>query len=144
MFAAQPAPAATTSGTATSAPKPLTLDQIAALKLGGKCWGEVFEQMKAKGLVTEKNLGQVVKAYEEKVNAAKHEEKEAAHDADKEPADKARAPKDAKGKDAEAQKVSSPQDRRPDAGRDALRSSGTTLGSGHGIGSPGGRGGGRR
>jgi len=38
---------------------PLTLDQIAAKKQHTG-WGEVFKQMKAQGLVTDKNLGQAV------------------------------------------------------------------------------------
>jgi hypothetical protein len=37
----------------------LTLDQIAAKK-GGEGWGGVFKDMKSQGLVTAKNLGQVV------------------------------------------------------------------------------------
>ena len=40
--------------------KPLSLDQIAALKQGGRGWGQVFKEMKAKGLVQDKNLGQAV------------------------------------------------------------------------------------
>jgi len=39
---------------------PLTLDQIAAKKQSGQGWGQVFKDMKAQGLVQEKNLGQVV------------------------------------------------------------------------------------
>ena len=37
----------------------LTLDQIAARK-GAEGWGRVFKDMKSQGLVTAKNLGQVV------------------------------------------------------------------------------------
>ena len=48
------------SGAAT----PLTLDQIAAKKKGHTGWGEVFKQMKAQGLVTDKNLGQAVSNFE--------------------------------------------------------------------------------
>ncbi len=47
-----------------SSPKAQTLDQIAAMKQGHEGWGEVFKQMKAQGLLTEKNLGQVVSRYE--------------------------------------------------------------------------------
>jgi hypothetical protein len=47
------------SGAAT----PLTLDQIAAKKRHTG-WGEVFKQMKAQGLVTDKNLGQAVSNFE--------------------------------------------------------------------------------
>ena len=55
---------AQTTSTAPNAPKPLTLDEIAAKKRGHEGWGEVFKDMKAQGLVTEKNLGQVVKTFE--------------------------------------------------------------------------------
>ena len=51
------------TSTAANAPKPLTLDEIAAKKQGHEGWGEVFKDMKEKGLVTEKNLGQVVSNY---------------------------------------------------------------------------------
>jgi len=53
----------TTAGTAT-APKPLTLDEIAAKKQAGTGWGRVFKDMKAQGLVQDKNLGQVVSRYQ--------------------------------------------------------------------------------
>ena len=42
-------------------PAPLNLDQIAALK-SKNGWGKAFKHMKAEGLVSEKNLGQVVSA----------------------------------------------------------------------------------
>lgn len=61
LFAAQKPP----SGTA-----PLTLDQIAAMKQSGKGWGEVFKEMKAQGLVPDKNLGQAVSAYSRQQKAA--------------------------------------------------------------------------
>jgi hypothetical protein len=48
---------------APNGPQPLSLNQIAALK-GQEGWGEVFKQMKADGLVNEKNLGEVVSSYE--------------------------------------------------------------------------------
>jgi len=51
--------AQSTSGGAT----PLTLDQIAAKKKHTG-WGEIFKQMKAQGLVTDKNLGQAVSTFE--------------------------------------------------------------------------------
>jgi len=51
--------AQTTSGGAT----PLTLDQIAAKKKHTG-WGEIFKQMKAQGLVMDKNLGEVVSSFE--------------------------------------------------------------------------------
>ena len=47
-----------------NAPKTLTRDEIAAKKQGHEGWGEVFKDMKAQGLVTQKNLGQVVKSFE--------------------------------------------------------------------------------
>jgi hypothetical protein len=39
----------------------LTLDQIATQKRERGGWGRVFEDMKSQGLVTAKNLGQVVR-----------------------------------------------------------------------------------
>lgn len=51
--------AQSTSGGAT----PLTRDQIAAKKKHTG-WGEIFKQMKAQGLVTDKNLGQAVSSFE--------------------------------------------------------------------------------
>lgn len=48
-----------TDGTTT----PLTLDEIAAQKQGGRGWGEVFKDMKSKGLLEQKNLGQAVSDY---------------------------------------------------------------------------------
>ena len=44
----------------SSTAKPLSRDDIAAMKMQGKGWGEVFKDMQSKGLVKEKNLGQVV------------------------------------------------------------------------------------
>jgi hypothetical protein len=43
--------------------QPLSMNQIAALK-SQEGWGEVFKQMKAEGLVNEKNLGQVISSYQ--------------------------------------------------------------------------------
>ena len=48
----------TTTGTRTTAPKTLTLDEIAAMKTNGPGWGQVFDQMKAQGLVQVEDLGQ--------------------------------------------------------------------------------------
>jgi hypothetical protein len=70
LFDAQvpPSPAtprtAGTTGVTAPAPKPLTLDQIAAMKQGGQGWGQVFQTMKAQGLVQDRNLGQVVSRYQ--------------------------------------------------------------------------------
>lgn len=41
----------------------LTLDEIAARKQSGQGWGQIFNNMKAQGLVQEKNLGQTVSKY---------------------------------------------------------------------------------
>jgi hypothetical protein len=54
----------------TSASTLLTLDEIAAKKQGGPGWGEVFKQMKTQGLLTQKNLGQVVNSFERQHNEA--------------------------------------------------------------------------
>ncbi len=45
-------------------PKTLTQEQIAELRQGHKGWGQVFKAMKAQGLLTQKNLGQVVRSFE--------------------------------------------------------------------------------
>ena len=59
---------ALTTGTTTTstAPKTLTLDEIAAMKQSGRGWGNVFKDMKAQGLVQDKNLGQVVSRYSQR------------------------------------------------------------------------------
>jgi hypothetical protein len=44
----------------TAATKPLSLDEIAVLMLGGMGWGKVFDEMKSQGLVQDRNLGQAV------------------------------------------------------------------------------------
>ncbi|MGH7357117.1 MAG: hypothetical protein ACRELS_21375 [Candidatus Rokuibacteriota bacterium] len=53
----------TTGVTNATTPEPLTLDQIAQRKLDGQGWGVIFKDLKAQGLVTTKNLGQTVSAY---------------------------------------------------------------------------------
>jgi hypothetical protein len=50
---------------------PLTLDQIAAAKQRGDGWGNVFKDMKARGLVGDKNLGQVVSRFERRHGTAR-------------------------------------------------------------------------
>jgi len=55
---------AQTQSTAPNAPKPLTLDEIAMKKKGHEGWGEVFKEMKKQGLVSQKNLGEVVSSFE--------------------------------------------------------------------------------
>lgn len=52
--------AQTTGSGGTTTTQPLTLDEIAAKKQSGQGWGNVFKDLKAQGLVQEKNLGQVV------------------------------------------------------------------------------------
>jgi hypothetical protein len=47
-----------------SGAKTLTLDEIAAQKQNGVAWGQVFSAMKSRGLLREKDLGQVVTRYE--------------------------------------------------------------------------------
>ena len=51
-------------GSSTTASKTLSLDEIAAQKQNGTAWGQVFSAMKARGLLLEKTLGQVVTRYE--------------------------------------------------------------------------------
>jgi hypothetical protein len=58
----KPAPA---PGTSSATPKTLTLDQIAAMKQQGTGWEHVFRQMRGQGLLTEKNIGQVMTRYNE-------------------------------------------------------------------------------
>src|SRR3989442_16021574 len=48
----------------------LTPDQIAEMK-GREGWGRVFKQMKEQGLLTQKNLGQVVSNFERQHNEAR-------------------------------------------------------------------------
>src|SRR6266850_2017200 len=56
--------AAAPTPTTAAAPKALTVDQIAAMKQNGRGWGQIFQTMKAQGLLTDKNLGQVVSRYQ--------------------------------------------------------------------------------
>ena len=48
------------SPSSASGPKPLTLDQISAMKQNGTGWQYVFRQMRAQGLLAEHNIGQVM------------------------------------------------------------------------------------
>src|SRR3990167_9125961 len=67
LFEAQTTATTPTGTTGTStAPKTLTLDEIAAMKQSGQGWGNVFKDMKAQGLVQDKNLGQVVSRYSQR------------------------------------------------------------------------------
>jgi hypothetical protein len=61
--ASKPAPASPATSSATA--KTLTLDQIAAMKQQGTGWEHVFRQMRAQGLLTDKNIGQVMTRYNE-------------------------------------------------------------------------------
>ncbi len=54
---------AQTQNPGANASKPLTLDEITAMKRH-EGWGEIFKDMKAKGLLTQKNLGQVVSDFD--------------------------------------------------------------------------------
>lgn len=56
-------PAPTPAPAVANGPKPLTLDQIAALKQQGSGWESVFRQMRAQGLLSEKSMSQVVARY---------------------------------------------------------------------------------
>ena len=57
---AVPSPATAPSASSANGRKPLTLDQISAMKQNGTGWEYVFRQMRAQGLLTEKNIGQVM------------------------------------------------------------------------------------
>jgi hypothetical protein len=65
--------------TTQSGTKPLTLNQIAAMKTSGTGWGQVFHQMHAQGLTTEKNLGEAVSEYRHRQNERHHESQHAEH-----------------------------------------------------------------
>jgi hypothetical protein len=64
LFDAQAAVAQPSPGLGSGASKTLSLDEIAAQKQNGTAWGQVFSAMKARGLLREKDLGQVVSRYE--------------------------------------------------------------------------------
>ena len=55
---------------AQTGPTRLTPDQIAEMK-GREGWGRVFKQMKEQGLLTQKNLGQVVSNFERQHSEAR-------------------------------------------------------------------------
>jgi hypothetical protein len=52
----------------TADARPLTLDQIAHERRSGKSWGEVFQALKAQGLIDAETLAQVLGRY----NRARH------------------------------------------------------------------------
>lgn len=65
-----PAGTSSASSTSSTSPSSLSLDEIAAMKQSGKGWGEVFHEMKTQGLVEEKNLGQVIKKFNQQHRAS--------------------------------------------------------------------------
>ena len=65
LFEAQVNNTTPAAASSAGAAKTLTMDQIAAMK-NGQGWGQVFQSMKALGLVAEKNLGQVVNRYQQR------------------------------------------------------------------------------
>jgi hypothetical protein len=66
LYKAQRTSAAGSMGTATG----YSRDQIAAMKQSGLGWGQVFQRLRAQGLVKEKNLGQVLSRYNTAESAA--------------------------------------------------------------------------
>jgi hypothetical protein len=65
LFDAQAAVAVPAPSGPSSSSKSLTLDEIAAQKQNGTTWGQVFNAMKSRGLLRERDLGQVVSRYEQ-------------------------------------------------------------------------------
>ena len=49
---------------AATSGRPMTLEQIAQEKRGGKTWNEVFQAMKAQGLIQAETLAQVLGRYD--------------------------------------------------------------------------------
>jgi hypothetical protein len=62
-YGSKPAPSPAPSTTSANGPKPLTLDQIAAMKQQGSGWEHVFKQMRAHGLLADKSMAQVMTRY---------------------------------------------------------------------------------
>jgi hypothetical protein len=58
LFLAQTTPADDVVAT------PLTLDEIAARRMRGQDWGRIFKDMKAQGLITDRNLARSMMRYE--------------------------------------------------------------------------------
>ncbi len=72
--------------TAKPGTQPLTREQIVAMK-SQQGWGEAFKDMKSKGLVTQKNLGQVVSEFERRqATTAKVDQKQDKTDKPEKPA----------------------------------------------------------
>jgi len=59
-----------TSAAGSMAATGYTRDQMAAMKQSGLGWGQVFQRLKAQGLVREKNLGQVMSQYNAAVSGS--------------------------------------------------------------------------
>ena len=55
-----PSPATTPSASSASGRKPLTLDQISAMRQSGSGWDHVFRQMRTQGLLAAHSIGQVM------------------------------------------------------------------------------------
>lgn len=56
--------------------KKFSRDEIVAMHLNGKGWGEIFKELKAQGLVKEKNLGQLMRKHERQARHPKVERTE--------------------------------------------------------------------
>lgn len=64
LYQAQSSAATTvTSSGSSPAPRPLSLEEISTRRRSGQTWGQIFRDMKARGLVHERTLGQVVANY---------------------------------------------------------------------------------
>ncbi len=50
--------------TSSSGATPMTLEQIAQERRGGRKWGDVFQDMKSQGLIQAETLGQVLGRYD--------------------------------------------------------------------------------
>ena len=61
LYAAQQHALGNTSSPAR--PEGLSLDEIAAMKLNSYGWSHVFDEMTSRGLIQEKNFGQVIRKY---------------------------------------------------------------------------------
>ena len=55
-----PSPATSPSGSSANGRKPLTLDQISAMRQSGSGWEHIFRQMRAQGLLVEPSIAQVM------------------------------------------------------------------------------------
>ncbi len=62
-YGSKPSPSPAPSTASATHPRPLTLDQIAAMKQQGSGWEHVFKQMRAQGLLADKSMAQVMTRY---------------------------------------------------------------------------------